>query len=188
MAAGVVPIDVNRVGTSRLYPGMKRIAFFAITLFALAGCASGEAAESAQGDNPASESTSPSPSSERADAPSDAWAGEVLPDSTWTKTVTLKQAKKVGVRQAELPSNFGEDGLMPLTFVFERLVGDHGRQRRWRGRAWRPRHAHLRRPGTTRDHQQQRRLPGLRRHPEVEGCRDTLTIATVEKSGNPLEG
>ncbi len=54
-----------------------------------------------------------------ADVPSDAWAGEVLPDSTWTKTVTLKQAKKAGVHQAQVPSNFGEDGLMPLTFVFE---------------------------------------------------------------------
>ena len=188
MAAGVVQTDVNRVGTSRLYLGMKRIAFVAITLFALAGCASGEAAESAKGDNSASESTSPSPSSESADAPSDAWAGEVLPDSTWTKTVTLKQAKKAGVPQAEVPPNFGEDGLMPLTFVFESdswaimVVNDDGAAE----------------PGDlgTLTYDDQGRLVTTSNSEGCPGCvitlrwevvRDTLTIATVEKSGDPLE-
>lgn len=167
---------------------MKRIAFIAITLIALAGCASGEAAESAKADNSASESTSPSPSSESADAPSDAWTGEVLPDSTWTKTVTLKQAKKVGVPQAEVPSNFGEDGLMPLTFVFESdswaimVVHDDGAAE----------------PGDlgTLTYDDQGRLVTTSNSEGCSGCvitlrwkvvRDTLTIAMVEKSNEPME-
>ena len=167
---------------------MKRIAVIAITLLALAGCASGEAAESAKGESPASESTSPSPSSASADAPSDAWTGEVLPDSTWTKTVTLKQAKKVEVPQAEVPSNFGEDGLMPLTLVFESdswaimVADDQG----------------VDEPGDvgTLTYDDRGRLVTTSNSEGCPGCvvtlrwkvvGDTLTIAMVEKSGDPLE-
>ena len=91
--------------------------------------------------------------------------------------------------EAEVPSNFGEDGLMPLTFVFEgdswaiMVVNDQGRPR----------------PGDlgTLAYDDQGRLvttsnsegcPGCVITLEMEGCRDTLTIATVQRSpGNPLE-
>jgi hypothetical protein len=119
---------------------MNRIAVIAITLFVLAGCASGETAESAKSTGSASESTDPSstsaaPSADApTDSPTDAWAGEVLPDSTWTRSVTLRQAKKVAVPQAEIPPNFGRDGVMPMTFVFEDdawaiiITNDQGRE------------------------------------------------------------
>lgn len=98
---------------------MNRIAVIAITVFALSGCASGQAAESAKGSGSASASTAPSPPSVTADPIADEWSGKILPNSTWTKTLTLKQAKKAGVPRTEIPSNFGEDGLMPMTFAFE---------------------------------------------------------------------
>ena len=100
----------------------------------------------------------------------------------------FEQAQEVGVDRSEIPPNFGEDGLMPLTFVLESdswaiMVGnDQG----------------MNEPGDigTFTYDDHGRLVTTSHSEGCPGCvitlrwtaaQDELTIAMVEKTGDPLE-
>ena len=167
---------------------MNRLTLIVIVLLALSGCASDETSRPDAGDQLSPESTRPSPLSRTTGTSNAVWTGEVLPDSTWTKTLTVEQAQEVGVDRSEIPPNFGEDGLMPLTFVLESdswaiMVGnDQG----------------MNEPGDigTFTYDDHGRLVTTSHSEGCPGCvvtlrwrvaQDELTIAMVEKTGDPLE-
>jgi hypothetical protein len=81
----------------------------------LAACGE-DTSSSPAGSDATSPTTIKSSGGSAVDTPSPAWTGEVIPDGTYSKTVTIAEAKRLGLEKGVITDILGQDGEQPLEF------------------------------------------------------------------------